>query len=86
MKRVFADTSGWGNLIDSTQKHHKTAANIYRNMPHEAYKIVTTNYIITELVALMSSPLRIQHPVIVEFIDSLKSSPLVEVVHIDPIS
>lgn len=85
MNNIFADTSGWGNLIDSTQKYHESAANIYRSLPHKLCKIVTTNYIITELVALMSSPLRIQHQIVVEFINSMKTSPHVEVVHIDPI-
>ena len=85
MRRIFADTSGWGNLIDSTQKYHKLAANIYRSAPNRVFKIITTNYIITELVALMSSPLRIQHSMIVEFINSMKNSPHVELVHIDPI-
>lgn len=85
MNNIFADTSGWGNLIDSTQKYHELAANIYRSLPHKLCKIVTTNYIITELVALMSSPLRIQHQIVVEFINSMKTSPHVEVVHIDPI-
>jgi len=85
MKKIFADTSGWGHLIDSTQKYHELAANIYRSLPHKVCKIVTTNYIITELVALMTSPLRIQHPIIVEFINSMKNSPHVEVIHIDPV-
>lgn len=85
MKKIFADTSGWGNLIDSTRKYHEPATNIYRSLPHKVCKIVTTNYIITELVALISSPLRIQHAIIVEFINSMKNSPHVEVVHIDPI-
>ena len=84
MDKIFADTSGWGHLVDSTQKYHELAANIYRNLPRKKCKIVTTNYIITELVALMISPLRLPHPMIVEFINSMKLSPHVEIVHIDP--
>ncbi|QTA83163.1 PIN domain-containing protein [Desulfonema limicola] len=46
---------------------------------------MTTNYIITELVALMTSPLRLQHQIIVEFINSMKLSLQVEIIHIDPV-
>ena len=84
MEKIFADTSGWGHLIDSTQKYHEMAANIYRNLPRKGCKIVTTNYIITELVALMTSPLCLKHPVIIEFVNSMKLSPNVEFIHIDP--
>lgn len=45
---------------------------------------MTTNYILTEVVALLTSPLRIPRPEIIAFIDGLKSSPYIEIVHIDP--
>ncbi len=84
MNKIFADTSGWGHLIDSSQKYHELAANIYRNLRHKECKFVTTNYIITELAALMISPLRLRHLVIVEFINSMRFSPYIEIIHIDP--
>ena len=45
---------------------------------------MTTNYILTELVALLRSPLRIPHAQIVAFIIGLKASPYVDIVHVDP--
>jgi len=47
------------------------------------HKVITTNYIIAELVALMSSPLRIPRPRVIAFIEALKTSPHVEIIHID---
>ncbi len=44
---------------------------------------VTTNYIIAELVALLHSPMRISRHESIRFIDSLKSAPYVEIVHIN---
>ena len=38
---------------------------------------------VAELVALLTSTLRIPRPSIVAFIDELKSSPYVEIIHID---
>lgn len=83
MSPLFADTSGWGYLADSSQSLHTLAKAIYFTALRQRRKIVTTNYIVTELVALMNSPLRIPRPIIVNFIESLKTSPYVEIIHID---
>lgn len=84
MPEIFVDTSGWGHLVDSTQRHHEQAAAIYRLARQQGRGIVTSNYILTELVALLTSPLRVPRPAIVSFIDSLKASPYVRVIHISP--
>ena len=83
MPDLFADTSGWGHIVDPTQAFHARAANIYRAARKQNRRVITTNYILAELVALMSSPLRIPRPKAIEFIESLKTSPHIEVVHID---
>jgi uncharacterized protein len=75
MPELFADTSGWGNLVDPTQPFHAQAASIYRTARRQAHKVVTTNYVLVELVALMTSPLRLVRPSVVAFIDGLKTSP-----------
>ncbi|MDM8557983.1 hypothetical protein [Candidatus Parabeggiatoa sp. HSG14] len=85
MSDIFADTSGWAELIDSTLPSHSLAAKIYRQTRQPKNKIITTNYIITELVALLTNPLRIHRKKTIEFIDSLKASPHIEIVHIDAI-
>src|SRR5438309_4404264 len=83
MSELFADTPGWGNLFDSTQTFHTLAASIYRTTRRQANKVITTNYVIAELVALMTSPLRIPRPQLVALVDALKASPHVLVVHVD---
>jgi hypothetical protein len=80
---LFADTSGWGNLIDPTQPYHQLAARVYRIARQQGRKVITTNYIITELVALLTSPLRVPRSSAIAFIDGLKASPYVQVVHVD---
>jgi uncharacterized protein len=81
---MLVDTSGWGNLIDPTQPFHPQAASLYRSARQEKHHIITTNYIITEVVALLTSPLRIPKLQIIAFIQSLKSSPYIEILHITP--
>jgi predicted nucleic acid-binding protein len=83
MADIFADTAGWGHLLDPTQAYHARAADLYRSARQQGRKLITSNYILTELVALMTSPLRIPRPAMVAFIEGLKASPYVEIVHVD---
>ena len=83
MGTLFVDTSGWGNLIDISQPFHELSANSYRLARQQKQLIVTTNYIITELVALLTSPLRLPRHQIVEFINSLKTSSYINIIHVN---
>ncbi|MSQ95204.1 MAG: PIN domain-containing protein [Gemmataceae bacterium] len=85
MAELFADTSGLGNLADPRQPFHSLAASLYRSARNQNRKVVTTNYVLAELVALMTSPLRFSRTSIVAFIDDLKASPYVEIVHVDAV-
>lgn len=44
--------------------------------------MVTTNYVLAELVALLH-PLKVPRPALIAFVESLRASPHVELVHID---
>lgn len=83
MPSIFVDTSGWGHLVDPSQACHKQAADLYRGARQEGSRLVTTNYILTELVALLTSPLRIPRARTIAFIASLKSSPYLDILHVD---
>jgi predicted nucleic acid-binding protein len=85
MSELFADTSGLGTLADPTQHYHSVAASLYRTARNQNRRIVTTNYVLAELVALLISPLRFPRTSIVAFLDDLKSSPYIEVVHVDAV-
>ena len=83
MKHIFVDTSGWGNLVDTLQVFHQETRTIYEAAKQEGSRFVTTNYVIAELVALLSSPLRVPRSKSIGYIESIKSSSLVEIIHID---
>jgi predicted nucleic acid-binding protein len=83
MPELFVDTSGWGSLFERTQPFHNLATSLYRAALRQRRKIITTNYTVVELVALLTSPLRIPLPSLVSLIDGLKTSPFVEVIHVD---
>ncbi len=82
MPDLFVDTSGWGNLVDPKQAHHTLATTLYRRARQQG-RIITTNYIVLEVVALLTSPLRIPRPRAIEFINSLKTSPYIDILHVD---
>jgi len=82
MSELFVDTSGWANLIDVSQPFHRITAQIYQDARSQKRKMITTSYIITELVALLSSPLHIPRPKAIAFIQGLKNSPYVDVVFV----
>lgn len=83
MNKIFVDTSGWGNLVDTLQEFHAETKAIYLSAKEDGSRLVTTNYVITELIALLSSPLRIPRTKSIKFIESIKTSSLVDIIHID---
>ncbi len=80
---IFVDTSGWASLVDRSQPHHDAAARSYHGLRQQGKKAVTTNYVITELVALLHSPLRLPRTRIVSIVEGIRTSPYVEFVHVD---
>lgn len=83
MSKLFVDTSGWGNLIDVSQPYHALATEWYRSAKQQPAGLITSNYVLAELVALLESPLRIPRVQAIAFLKNLKASPAVEVLHVD---
>ena len=80
---VFVDTSGWASLVDKNQSQHGLASQLYHSFRQQGRKMVTTNYVIAELVALLCSPLRLPRARIVSIVDGIRTSPYVEIVYVD---
>ncbi|HEX8399400.1 MAG TPA: PIN domain-containing protein [Pyrinomonadaceae bacterium] len=83
MNKIFVDTSGWGNLVDVQQQFHYETKLIYQTAKQNGSRLVTTNYVIAELVALLTSPLKIPRSKSIDFIESIKTSSLVDIIHIN---
>lgn len=80
---LFVDTSGWAYLVDGSTALHHDVRTIYQQAIAQQRLLVITNYIIAELVALLTSRSRISRQQIVLFIDALKAAPQVEIIHIN---
>jgi predicted nucleic acid-binding protein len=86
IENIFVDTSGWGCLIDRHQPLHLLTKQIYFETKQQHNQFITTNYIISELVALCMSRLNISRQTSLEFIKNIKSVPHVQVIHVDKLT
>ena len=83
MNKIFVDTAGWACLADVSEPFHEKAKEIYAAAMQNHQRVITTNYVLTELVALMTSPMRFHRPRIIEFVNGIKESPFFDIIHID---
>lgn len=83
MNEVFADTSGWANFFIQTEPFHAQAKNLMQQWHTGHTRIITTNYILVELVALFTRPLQIPRTKQIKAVETIKTASWVEVVHID---
>lgn len=83
MSEVFIDTAGWASLFIKTEPHHPQALRIFDKLECEGATLITTNYVLAELIALFHRPLRVPRPALFRYIDTLKTTPYVHVVYVD---
>jgi predicted nucleic acid-binding protein len=84
MPDVFADTAGWAQFFVQSQPFHSDAVALMRRWQADRTRIVTTNYILTELIALLTSPLGVARPRQIRIVDTIRAASWVDVVHMDP--
>ena len=83
MSEIFADTSGWANYFVRTEPFHLAAKQLMQQWYKDQIPIITTNYVLLELVSLFISPLRIPRQQQIQAIETIKGSEWIEIVHID---
>jgi uncharacterized protein len=80
---LFVDTSGWAYYLDRQDSLHPRIVSLVKQAIIERRRLVTTNYILTELVALLSSRYHLPRPQVITAINAIKKDVSVEVVHIE---
>lgn len=80
---TFIDTSGWANLFVKTEPNHQQAAEWFRKARPQNYLLITSNYIVLELVALLNSPLRVSRPQLFQYVDAIHSASYIQLIRID---
>jgi predicted nucleic acid-binding protein len=79
----FVDTSGWAELVDRTLLFHSLAVVAFDEVWNQGGHLITTNLVLIELTALLTSPLRMPKAQQIQLIGDLQSDPSVEIVFID---
>lgn len=80
---VFVDTSGWAYYLDRQDPLHLMIVALVKQAIIERRRLVTTNYILTELVALLSSRYHLPRPQVITAINAIKKDASVEVIYIE---
>ncbi len=83
MPEVFADTSGWASLFVRSEPSHAAATALIRRWQADGTRVITSNYVVLELVSLLTSPFRIPRADQITIIETIKTVAWVEVVHVD---
>ena len=80
---LFVDTSGWAYYLDRRDARHSEIVAIIQHALNQRRHLVTTNYIILELVALLSSRYHLPRQQVVAAINAIKADAAVEVVYVE---
>lgn len=80
---LFVDTSGWAYFLDQQDPLHAAVVAIVRRALTQKRHLVTTNYVITELVALLSSRYHLPRQQVIKAINLIKADPSVKVIYIE---
>jgi predicted nucleic acid-binding protein len=83
MREPFVDTSGWAELADRTLPFHAQAVAHAEATWKQGGRLLTTSYVLTELTALLTSPLRMPKARQIALLTQLRGDTSIEVVHID---
>ncbi len=80
---LFVDTSGWAYYLDRQAPLYPAVVALVRRVVAENRHLVTTNYIITELVALLSNRYHFPRQQVIKAVNALKTDTFVQIVHIE---
>jgi predicted nucleic acid-binding protein len=70
--------------MDNREPQHMTAVTLFQSARQHRRRLVTTNYVLVELVSLLTSPIRISRSHVIMLVGRVRASSYVEVIHVDP--
>ncbi len=82
MNEVFVDTSGWANAFIKTERYHTKASILVERWQQNNQCVVTTNYVLSELIVLLGSRGQYRSTVL-NNIETIRLADWVEIVHVD---
>ena len=80
---MFVDTGGWAKLLIRDEPFHELSTSLIERVVREGDAVVSSNYVLAELSALMMSPLRVPRAMRLELINRIRTASWVRVEHVD---
>jgi predicted nucleic acid-binding protein len=80
---LFVDTSGWACYFDSDEPNHQKASDLCQSVIQHGKKLITTNYVISELLVLAIQRKRFPMADAIKMIETIRGRPYIEIVTID---
>lgn len=84
MADLFVDTSGWACWAVGRQAFHARAVGALNNCWSSGGRALTTSYVLAELTALLTSPLRVSKAQQIQLLRAIRTDPVIEVVPAGP--
>lgn len=82
-RSVFVDTSGWADPLVQNSPDSQAMTQAYRQLIAARRPFVTTNYVLAELVALLTTRTRFTRPQILTMLDRIRSMRQLTLIFID---
>ena len=83
MTEVFIDTAGWVCHLDVSQPQHLSASTLVGVCLAEGRRLVTSSYVLVELVAILTSRRRVARADLIRGVETIRRWDQLTVVHVD---
>jgi uncharacterized protein len=80
---LFIDTAGWAGIVLRNSPDYQAMESFYKRTSAARRDLVTTNYVLGELVALLTARSRTSRREIIAFIGGIRRIPQLTVIHVD---
>jgi uncharacterized protein len=85
MPEVFIDTAGWVCHLDASQPQHVSASTLIGVCLAEGRRLVTSSYVLVELVAVLTIRRRVARTELITSLDTIRNWNQLTVVHVDAV-
>jgi predicted nucleic acid-binding protein len=83
MDHLFIDTSGWASSLCPQDEFYSAFSRFIRRMQKDGWKFTTSNYVIAELVPLLSSRYHLPRKDIIKLVNTVKTYTETEIIYVD---
>jgi len=83
MDHLFIDTSGWASSLCPQDEFYSAFSGFIQGAKRDRRRFITTNYVIAELVPLLSSRYHLPRKDIIKLVNTVKTYARTEIIHID---